>query len=176
MKRKGTEYKLASECIAGGTKNAIDEYASRVARSLDFGPGNNIETLIERFGGSVRYDDPSDIAMSNNGGTIWVHGKNDFEIVLPNTTSPRRDRFTLAHEFGHYLLHSKQGQQPLVANRTGSDRAEWEANWFAAGFLMPKSELEKAIKSTNSPILLADLFQVSTKAMQIRLSSIGLKK
>ena len=85
-------------------------------------------------------------ALDFHSGAIYVHGRGDFDIVLPQFTSPLRDRFTIGHELGHYFLHSRQGERPLVAYRQGSGRLEWEANWFAAGLLMPKDEFLRAAK------------------------------
>ena len=47
------------------------------------------------------------------------------------------------------------------------ERAEWEANWFAAGFLMPQSKfVEASTKMTDSE--LATYFNVSSQAVEIR--------
>ena len=45
-----------------------------------------------------------------------------------------RDRFTIAHEVGHYLMHSKQSLRLARSSRkikTYED-PEWQANTFAA--------------------------------------------
>ena len=107
--------------------------------------------------------------------TIYVHRKNDFDIVLPDYSTPRRDRFTIAHELGHFFLHSWMGERPLKAARNGSDRAEWEANWFAAGLLMPKAQFKSAHGEKRSLSWLADRFDVSEHAAKIRCSVLGLQ-
>lgn len=55
-----------------------------------------------------------------------------------------RDRFTLAHEVGHYLLHADQ----TVLQRISPDiplpaylDPEWQANTFASEFLAPYDEI-----------------------------------
>ncbi len=53
----------------------------------------------------------------------------------------RRDRFTLAHELGHYLLHPNPGlarQAPVARESIPVYRSsEWQADYFAGSLLMP---------------------------------------
>lgn len=99
-----------------------------------------------------------------------------------------RQRFTIAHEIGHCLLHSKEqpifiDKAPTVlyrndASSTGEDYKEREANAFAASLLMPKELvvelLEKAPHDINKAIsYLADKFGVSPNAISFRLSNLG---
>ncbi|MGZ0175141.1 MAG: ImmA/IrrE family metallo-endopeptidase, partial [Planctomycetales bacterium] len=106
-------------------------------------------------------------------GSIFVHGTEDFDICLPTYTSPLRDRFTIAHELGHYFLHSDQGEIPIVAFRNGSTRIEWEANWFAASLLMPKAEFRQAASRDLSVAALAARFGVSQEAARVRKEALG---
>jgi hypothetical protein len=52
-----------------------------------------------------------------------------------------RDRFTAAHELGHYIMHRSV---PIVFHRTDQGQlkpfmdSEWQANTFAGHLLMPK--------------------------------------
>ena len=66
-----------------------------------------------------------------------------------------RKRFTMAHELGHYILHSplfkEQGvesvgesEKTLLISKGDSRRLEYQANKFASFFLMPK-ELVKTL-------------------------------
>ena len=55
-----------------------------------------------------------------------------------------RDRFTLAHEVGHYLFHSDQAMLQRVESgmETPIYRSpEWQANTFASKILMPYDEI-----------------------------------
>lgn len=57
-----------------------------------------------------------------------------------------RDRFTLAHELGHLLLHSNQAYQRnmrLAKDIPAYRSAEWQANTFAGSLLMPHSYLKE---------------------------------
>ncbi len=56
------------------------------------------------MGGSVSvkdtlYEDPE------RSGSLYVDGPDKFKIVVPAHTSQVRDRFTIAHELGHYVVH-----------------------------------------------------------------------
>ena len=99
-------------------------------------------------------------------------------------TVPERDKFTIAHELGHLILHyplvaRENPGVPMCATRwvdeSNADlvRAEWEANWFAAAFLMPSDEFIARYQSGGlSPAALR--FKVSVPAAKIRAKSLGL--
>lgn len=106
-----------------------------------------------------------------------------FLITLNETDSFTRQRFTLAHELGHYMLH-----RDLVGSGVDDDCAyrstqigkyhntligsaeETEANKFAANLLMPKDLVNSEWEKTGTTVQsLAKLFQVSEHAMSIRL-------
>lgn len=172
MRKPGIKYADASECASGVQKVAIDSWASDVvAKAVSFRPGGSVDAVIAVLGGRLHYGEPVD---SPEGGTIFVHGKDDFDIILPRWTSPRRDRFTIAHELGHYCLHSKFGEVPLVATRAGSGRSEWEANWFAAGFLLPEKVFREKVGQHLSDAALSSFFDVSTAAVEIRKKALGI--
>ncbi|MBC2601163.1 ImmA/IrrE family metallo-endopeptidase [Puniceicoccus vermicola] len=58
-------------------------------------------------------------------------------------TSPSRQRFSIAHELGHWVMHTNVTQGYLCTAKDlqdyGRSPEEAEANWFAATLLMPKS-------------------------------------
>jgi Zn-dependent peptidase ImmA (M78 family) len=111
-------------------------------------------------------------------GAHWASQGVPFIIV--NGDQPvQRQRFTLAHEFGHHWLrHGNQIDERVV---WGDDSAiEVEANAFAAAFLMPPPAITKALEGIGRPpisfdvlITLASLFGVSAKAMRVRLDTLG---
>lgn len=109
-------------------------------------------------------------------------------ISYNKSESDKRIRFTIAHELGHYILHSKE--QPVFIDRlpkvmyrnvnstTGELHKEREANAFAASLLMPrlliKDEIENAPDSSEDAIeYLAKKFKVSEQAMTYRLANLG---
>ncbi|MGU3399217.1 ImmA/IrrE family metallo-endopeptidase [Brucellaceae bacterium D45D] len=98
-----------------------------------------------------------------------------FAIFVDSGESPQRQRFTAAHEIGHFLLHrhliGDRHEDNYLLRSTGiSNRQEQQANQFAADLLMPRSLIEKAMQDGYTTVeTLADLFQVSRIAMGIRL-------
>jgi hypothetical protein len=101
------------------------------------------------------------------------------------------DRFTKGHEVGHWVLHVEglsDFSPPLNAAtdgervfcRDGSDDwTERQADWFAAGLLMPEPHLRGAVGRYNRmswPIIekLSEQFDVSKEAMKVRLERLGL--
>jgi Zn-dependent peptidase ImmA (M78 family) len=86
-----------------------------------------------------------------------------------------RQRFTLAHELGHLLLH------PIGVRRRDSTYArqgetmEQEANEFAASLLIPLWLLEPVVtRSKPNPRELAAIFQVSQNALVLQLRKLTL--
>lgn len=86
--------------------------------------------------------------------------------------APARQRFTVAHELGHLLLHPPGRRYRDPVSSQGIDLAEIQANNFAAGLLMP-SWMINAVAPGKSVLALADIFAVSEQAMQIRLKTLG---
>lgn len=103
-----------------------------------------------------------------------------------------RQRFTIAHEIAHFLLHLKKNRRSQLfidrfvfrrdeKSATGSDREEVEANRFGAALLMPASLVRKEIRRHDLDLddaegidFLAGRFQVSTAAMTNRLTTLRL--
>lgn len=171
-------YSAPKEC--GLSKVAVDSFAAQVAQFFNYRPGQELTPIVERLGGKIYTQDVFDFNIQSSG-SIRIEGENRFEIFLAAHTGPNRDRFTIAHELGHYFLHyvyPNQNGTPVVrleAQRYGSGRVEWEANWFAAGFLMPASLFREQHRALGGSIAaLADMFGVSIEAARIRVQSLGL--
>jgi predicted transcriptional regulator len=100
----------------------------------------------------------------------WVIGVNSYH-------HPNRQRFTIAHEIGHFLLHkpSEKHVDITFARRAGTrDKIENEADKFAAGLLMPEKEVRERIAAgENSLEKLAASFGVSVMAVKYRVQSLG---
>lgn len=164
-------YASPSPCNAG--KAAIIAAAEKFACDAELQPGDPLEAIVERLGGRVCYKPLDDADLDD--GSIVVEGQGKFTITLPTYTGAARDRFTIAHELGHYFLHYPRCCAPMAAKRYGSDRVEWEANWFAAGLLMPSAQFRNAYATYAGDIAkLAALFGVSQQAATIRAKGLGL--
>lgn len=156
------------------SKAGIEAYAAKVATAYGFQAGQtDVRELVKALGGTL---ESADLTES---GYICVRRPGDFVILLPPHTSLHRDTFTIAHELGHYFLHARQGQTPIEAKRDLTpDRAEWEANWFAAALLMPATEFEEIYRRLGSTLPETDLaahFGVSEAAAEVRLRVLGLE-
>jgi IrrE N-terminal-like domain len=164
-----TNAQEASPC--NWSRADVQRFASDVAKKLGFSPGDNVEQLIERLGGRVA---KSDWESARETGSITVRGPRDFQISLSPLSGDRRSRFTIAHELGHYILHARAGKKPLYIRRDGSGPVEWEANWFAAGFLMPEDVFRTRVAEGFGDAELAEHFGVSKEAVQIRRQALSL--
>jgi len=118
-----------------------------------------------------------------------VHRNKDGSAVIGvNSSHPiQRQRFTIAHEIGHVLLHTDEnlhidknfpiGLRNEISGKS-VDENEIEANQFAAALLMPPDFLKEDIKRfVGKDVLfairkLAKKYKVSEQAMSIRLSSL----
>lgn len=148
------------------SNEAIVQYAERVGdhhHIYDDVGHADIDDFISRLGGRTEYafDDES----------LHVREPGNFTIYVPRFTSARRDRFTKAHELGHYFLHyvylKLSGDKQF--GRGGRDRAETEANVFASALLMPRKPFEAAFREFDGDEWeLAARFEVSPQAASIR--------
>ena len=103
-------------------------------------------------------------------------------ILLAASSSPKRRRFSIGHELGHFLIpsHMPRPGEPFSCSHTdlrlsdtrekdGLRRMEAEANRFAALLLMPPARIRSALRSRQPELAevvrLADAFRVSKEAM-----------
>lgn len=154
------------------TNDAISSYAEQVgdhAGIYDPDGHADIDTLLRRLGGAVGYATDEE--------SLHVRSRGDFTIFIPHFTSSRRDRFTIAHELGHYFLHylHPKVNGELSFGRGGRDRAETEANVFASALLMPAKQFEAAYWAAGGDTWkLAAQFDVSPRAAEVRAQVLGL--
>lgn len=99
----------------------------------------------------------------------------------------RRQRFTCAHELGHFIQRSEQTLSEegelddfgYVDRRSdlssqGTSPSEIYANAFAANLLMPSAAVDSLARLGMEPRDLAKFFDVSNISMEYRLKSLGL--
>lgn len=109
-------------------------------------------------------------------------------IAINKSHHPNRQRFSLAHEIAHFVLHSNPQKSLFVdrlvyfrnvASKSGEVREEIEANTFAAELLMPEFLLRNELKNygeeldENDIFKLANAFGVSSEAMGYRLANLN---
>lgn len=141
----------------------------------------NISVIPKPFDSDTEFHDVSGLLYRKDGNAI---------IGVNASHPPTRQRFTLAHELGHFLLHKGALFVDAKVNfrdkrsGMGIDRDEIEANAFAAELLMPeeivttnfKNIINQSRKITESELVtnLAENFKVSDLAMEFRLKNLGL--
>lgn len=136
-----------------------------------------VDTIAFELGAPVlRVNFPDNIS-----GAIRKEGKG-YQILVNRNHALTRQRFTVAHEIGHFIYHRE-----LLGAGTGDTRAyraentpfpnpnitplqERQANTFAANLLMPNHLIaELKAKGVETPEALAAALQVSVEAMRIKL-------
>ncbi len=106
-------------------------------------------------------------------------------VIVYNSSDPLvRRRFTVAHELGHYVLHTAPDIDAVLfrddRSSKGTSVKEIQANAFAAALLMPEHLVRERISGPIPSIhnddidLWARRFKVSSQAMAYRLMDLGL--
>lgn len=134
----------------------------------------DINQVVQQLGGDV-IDDPALNEFSD--GKVKKTGENSFEIAVSPFQTMERRNFTIAHEIGHLFLHMGfhtnqerwDRQDSICYYRLGNSELEYQANEFAAAFLMPEQEYKIVMDryTTNNYVetaMIAEYFHVSTSA------------
>ena len=123
----------------------------------------------------------SELENKVSGAIKYDKNQDRYTILLNEKDSENRKRFTIAHELGHYFLHTEilKSDEILVDTlyRMKSDEnreLEKEADYFAGALLMNKKLLEKMYDQGYSISSLAQIFEVSESAMTVRMDILGL--
>lgn len=109
---------------------------------------------------------------------ITDESKSYGHISLGGEMRTTRQRFTIAHEFGHFLLphHTQMNYQCSSKDFNQGEKGatpeaerEWEANRFAAELMLPKPQFIKRLGKVAAPCLshvqrLSDTFNMSVEA------------
>ena len=109
-----------------------------------------------------------------------THIEDDVMAIGVNSRhSAVMQRYTIAHELGHYLCGHQMYEKTFVDDETKyydhHFQQEKEADAFAAELLMPKEFLERDLAKYGLDIpKLKELYQVSKQALWIRLTSLRL--
>lgn len=161
-----------SHLTSGGSRLAAQELlAAARDKGISIVP-LDIERLARSFGIQVKIvpmDDEVSGHLSLNDG-VW-------EIAVNALHHPKRQRFTLAHELGHYVLHRWQCQRfedKKLFRNNESNPMEAQANAYAADLLMPEDEFKDYIRNVSKNIdSIADHFKVSAYAVRVRAKNLG---
>ena len=120
-------------------------------------------------------------ALERGQSGLIEYGDGAYTIKINRHETRERQRFTLAHEIAHFLLHrdiiATAGKiADNVLYRSGQpEQIEYEANRLAAELIMPNDLLFSDLSEMGVPVTdevierLAQEWQVSKAAMEIRL-------
>lgn len=161
----------------GLSKKEVHAVAEQAAKLFEYTPGSELHPIVEKLGGEIRVVAGHELYETQDG-SITIDDDGSFIINLANDVGYSRQRFTIAHELGHLVLHYVMAakSEPLQANRYGTGRTEWEANWFASAFLMPEAEIKESYYRHSGNISnIAFDFDVSHAAAEIRLDELSIK-
>ena len=134
----------------------------------------DLEAIAFYLGARVRY-------RKLEGCEARIIGRNDAAIItIGKDCSDRRERFSLAHEIGHWTHHKGQTLVCRVEESTpqGKMSPERVANTYAADLLMPRylfSPVARSYPKLNFKTVndIADIFHTSRPATAIRLVESG---
>ena len=143
-----------------------------------------VEAIATGLGAKVTYS-----SYEGEVSGMLIRGDDGTAVIGVNSThAPTRQRFSVAHEIAHLVMHTGK---PMFIDRFmrvnwrdgTSDSEEIEANAFAAELLMPRERVEQEVDRVLSkqqfvtPQRLTDqlarAFQVSPQAMGYRLENLG---
>lgn len=102
------------------------------------------------------------------------------EIFVNSDDTPARQRFTIAHEIGHYHERTSRGMADFnvidYRSTENYNLHEFYADEFAASLLMPRQPLTQAINEGLTLPLIAARFDVSLAAAKMRVDRLGLEE
>jgi len=98
-------------------------------------------------------------------------------IIVKKDEHRHRQRFSIAHELGHWFLHHNLAYDECTDQGEPFDAfrriVEYEANEFAGELLMPLPEINHLLKNGVKPDDMAVASDVSRDALWVRLSRLG---
>lgn len=163
-------------------RRSINDLAQMVLDVYEIAsPIKDIDSVVTELGGSIIEEIIPGIAD----GKMEYKSSKEFVIkVSPYQTKERRN-FTIAHELGHLFLHTSYLDQDVTCEeneyyRMGDSEVEYEANEFAAAFLMPRNKYVEVLEeNTDEDNLvdtqkIAEVFNVSADAASMRGKWLGL--
>lgn len=146
----------------------------------------DLENFIEHFDIKVYYSNMDGFDNPNSiSGYSIVNDLGQPEIVINANDSKRRQRFTMAHEFGHIIMHwdwlnnrnglNKDNTEILFRsneyNNNSDDLKEFQANEFAAELLLPHNHLKEGLGNLNllkeNPLAMEKMKKMVSEAFNV---------
>ena len=134
----------------------------------------DVKVIAEKFGIKIQYSEMKDELS----GILSKIEKDGWVIQVNEKHHPNRQRYTIAHELGHFCLHRHLKnifEDQIFFRGVESCKEEWQANEFASAILMLEDEFREKVRSGKTNIEeLAQEFGVSTLALRIRAKNLGM--
>jgi Zn-dependent peptidase ImmA (M78 family)/DNA-binding XRE family transcriptional regulator len=169
---------------ATNTERAGEELAAteRLRLGLGDGPLPDLRVVFEEDAG-LRIFGLEELRRTRISG-LFAYSREYGPLVGFNAAhDPRRVRWTLCHEYAHYLSERYEPEITIEGRPGRRDRREVFADSFAAHFLMPATGLSRRFSEMLSDaggelkvahlLMLAQFFEVSFQAITQRLEEIG---
>lgn len=150
--------------------------ADRVRLSA-WGPVFPVDPVLiaRRLGINVRQA----VLSANVSGALVKNLGEDPTILLNASDSPNRQRFTCAHELGHFVGRDNDPDayeyvdlRDTIWSAAGVEPTEVFANQFAANLLMPEKEVRRLHAEGYGPTEMALYFDISQDALHFRLKNL----
>jgi Zn-dependent peptidase ImmA (M78 family) len=110
--------------------------------------------------------------LPSSGVSKWHNGT--WVIAINLNECWQRQRFTTIHELGHIIAFGNEDRL-LAHSSNPTVRREQLAEYFAGCLLMPAIHVRRLVAQGYGPDDLADLFGVSLRAVEVRLSQVQAK-
>ena len=162
-----------SNRLASVTREEIEEIAITCRKywGLGLGPISNLTRLMEN-NGVIIIRMPLDVKEEDAFSQWQMKNTIPVSVMVASKPSACRDRFSLAHELGHIILHRN-----VCVDDSTLDVIEEQANQFASSFLLPAESYLREFKypTLNSLKILKDRWKVSIKAQIYRCKELNAK-
>lgn len=160
--------------------HSIEELAYQVRKELGLSdkPINNILRLLEEQGFVVSLISNKMDKVDAFSSQTKINGNIYYTVVLEGEEySYYRQQFSIAHELGHWVLHSEV-LDPQSLEKDEYKEMEDEANEFAACFMLPKEAFSRDVSleplNLDYYVNLKKKWQVSIGAMVMRAFNLGI--
>lgn len=147
----------------------------REQQLVDVNGNPDLEAIAKQYGITIHREDLPSLQSG-----YLRHSLEEGWVIGVNRKHPKaRQRFTIAHELGHYVMHrndngSTEFEDEIFFRATNMSPIEYAANAFAVTLLMPDARVLNAINGGERNLsALAEKFAVSLEAMKYKVESLG---
>lgn len=150
--------------------NINDIYNIAKKKNISTEPLDIVRVVKEIYNIKLYYNDLD----RDTSGFIERITPQEWAIHVNKWENPLRQKFTIAHELAHFILHqnilqSGSHYDSILYRDENTSPTEREANSFASNLLMPEDKFKQYIsEGINTIEKLADKFQLSISAVRYR--------